>query len=247
MPPPNADPAARWDKGGVSRGRPDIRIVDMLIVLVITAGGVIAAQWLVYDLAMSLELVWAMLLLQSSILLAAVYIVIVRARGVAWHEIGVRSAQGVWYSRAVVIALCTVPLVSGTNLFVQWLVGAPIRNPQIQLLAPAEFSWSAFLGTLVVAGIVAPIAEEIVFRGLLYGWLRRYLSATIAVVASAIVFGLAHGIFVLAPALAVQGAILAVVYERSNSLWPPIILHGTFNVTMVAALYAALAAGIPLQ
>jgi hypothetical protein len=48
---------------------------------------------------------------------------------------------------------------------------------------------------------------------------------------------------VLVPVLAFMGLVLAAVTERSGSLWPAIILHGTFNSVMTIAYYTALAMG----
>ncbi|RMD61098.1 MAG: CPBP family intramembrane metalloprotease, partial [Alphaproteobacteria bacterium] len=79
----------------------------------------------------------------------------------------------------------------------------------------------------------------------LYGWLRsRVRSGFGAAVLSGIGFAVLHGLPVLIPALSVIGLALAIVYERSGSLWPAIITHGVFNAFMVAALYTALAAGV---
>ena len=97
---------------------------------------------------------------------------------------------------------------------------------------------------LFAAAIAAPIAEEVVFRSLLYSWLRRYLGAAASIPLSAIVFAAAHGIAMLVPALLVNGVILALLFERSRSLVPSIVAHGMFNAMMVIALYVALAAGI---
>jgi uncharacterized protein len=64
---------------------------------------------------------------------------------------------------------------------------------------------------------------------------------------SALLFAVVHGIPMLIPALLVTGLVLAWVYERSGSLWPPIVVHGAFNMVMVVVLYDALAAGVPLE
>jgi len=40
--------------------------------------------------------------------------------------------------------------------------------------------------------------------------------------------------------------VLAMLYQRSGSLWPAVVTHGLFNSLMVLALYAALAADVPI-
>ena len=223
---------------------PAVHALDVLLVVAGSVGSLLLAGWLVRDFAATLGLVLGMLLLQAAVLLGAVHLVVVRRRGIGWRKIGLRPASRGWYIGALVIGLTAVPTIALVNLLVQWLVGAPFRNPQLEHLAPAGFSWRALAGMLVAAAIVAPVAEEVVFRGLLYSWLRRYLGAAASIALNAIIFAFAHGIVVLVPALLVNGAILAFMYERSRSLWPSIIAHGMFNAMMVAALYGALATGV---
>jgi membrane protease YdiL (CAAX protease family) len=99
---------------------------------------------------------------------------------------------------------------------------------------------------LVMGGVIAPFAEELAFRGLLYGYLRRRMAIPVALLIMAVCFAAAHLIVLLMPALFVVGLILGVAYERSGSLWVPIIVHGVFNSVMMILLYIALATGVPL-
>lgn len=79
--------------------------------------------------------------------------------------------------------------------------------------------------------VVAPIAEELFFRGFLFGALRRH-GLVLAVLVSGIAFGLAHvassPIAFVVP-LAALGVILALLYERTGSLYPSIALHALNN------------------
>ncbi len=123
---------------------------------------------------------------------------------------------------------------------------APV-NPQFSLVAPAGFSWFGLIGMLLVVGLFIPFAEELLFRGALYGWLRRRLGVPAAALLSALLFSGVHRIVWLIPALAVVGVILALVYERSGSLWPAVLVHALFNSLGVVLVYLALAQGIPLS
>ena len=140
-----------------------------------------------------------------------------------------------------------LPAVALVNsVLIPMLSDEPFRNPQLYAIAPAGFSWSAMLTMLVMAGVVAPFAEELVFRGLLFPWLRARLGVPAAVLLSALFFATMHGALILIPALTVVGAAFAVIYQRSGSLWPAIIAHSVFNGIMIVALYALLAAGVTL-
>ena len=85
------------------------------------------------------------------------------------------------------------------------------------------------LGILVV--LAAPPAEEVFFRGFLFGGLRGRMSFWPAALISGLLFGLVHlpGGALQVPPLAVFGVLLAWLYERTGSLWPPILMHAIQN------------------
>jgi uncharacterized protein len=91
-------------------------------------------------------------------------------------------------------------------------------------------------GVLIVA--VAPFSEEIFFRGFMFGGLRRRLPLWAAAAIAGLVFGLLHytgpDSIGVVPQLAVLGILLAVLYEATGSLWPPIILHVVNNAIALA-------------
>ena len=144
---------------------------------------------------------------------------------------------------AVATGVLCMPTVSFINLALQSLIGEPINNPQLRALAPEGFDWPSFVSMLLLVGVLVPFIEEIIFRGLVFGWLRKHLRFAYAAPISAVFFATVHGIPELIPALAVMGLVLAAIVERSGSLWPSMIVHGTFNSLMTIAFYTALAAG----
>ena len=74
----------------------------------------------------------------------------------------------------------------------------------------------------------------------------RHLRAQGLTLLSALLFSGLHRIVWLIPALAVIGVILALVYEKSGSLWPAVIVHALFNSVGVVLVYLALAQDLPL-
>ena len=97
----------------------------------------------------------------------------------------------------------------------------------------------------LVAGLVAPVCEELLFRGLLLRALRRRVSPVAAVAISALVFALAHpmldptlGTLAVVPALFALGAVSGVVALRRGDLSVSILLHIGFNLlTTVSAFH----------
>ncbi|MFQ6017693.1 MAG: lysostaphin resistance A-like protein [Kiloniellaceae bacterium] len=184
-------------------------------------------------------------LVQTGVLLGMIGIVVMRKYGLGWTALGLCPAPARWYLQAALIAILTVPLVGLVNAAVTLPTGgAPFRNPQVYALAPGGFSWSGLVTMTVMAGVIAPFAEELAFRGLLYPWLRQRIGIVAAALVSAVCFAVLHGVPILIPALVVVGVILAAVYQLSGSLWPAMVTHGVFNALMTLGLYAALAAGI---
>ena len=86
--------------------------------------------------------------------------------------------------------------------------------------------------------ILAPLAEEVCFRGMLFGGFRTRFPLPVAAIGAGLVFGILHfstGISAV-PQLIVLGAIFAVVYEKTESIWPPIIFHMINNAYALAVL-----------
>ena len=90
---------------------------------------------------------------------------------------------------------------------------------------------------MLVIAILAPIAEELFFRGMLYPLLRRNLSVWPAIFLNAALFSLIHFIPVLLPALFIVGLMLAWVREKSGSVIPCMILHCMQNALAVFSIY----------
>jgi hypothetical protein len=90
---------------------------------------------------------------------------------------------------------------------------------------------------LVIGGLVVPLGEELLFRGLGYGVLRR-VGRVVAVLLTAAIFALAHGLNVVFAAAFVLGVVNAVLYERTGSIWPPVAAHATFNLTSFVLVLA---------
>ena len=108
----------------------------------------------------------------------------------------------------------------------------------------ADLAWGspATIAVTVLAVVVfAPIFEELIFRGLLYGSLRARFSWPIAGVASALVFGLAHG-YGTAGFFSVflSGLLWAWLYERTGSLLPCVAAHVASNAAVAVTLLALL-------
>jgi len=92
------------------------------------------------------------------------------------------------------------------------------------------------LSSIVLVSILAPVIEELLFRGIILRSFLQQYSRSRAIVYSAVVFGFAHlNIHQFVTALAV-GLVIGKIYERTRSLLPGMLLHAFYNtaVTVVA-------------
>ena len=140
-------------------------------------------------------------------------------------------APVVWLVTVLVGSILAVP-------FHPWL-GAPKSNA-----APLVKSASDPYATVVLVFtvvVMAPVCEELLFRGGIFGWLRGYLPVGAAAVLSAAAFG---GVHLFPPALVVLfvfGISAALLYQRTGSTLNTFVMHACQNALAVAAVYAGLA------
>lgn len=110
------------------------------------------------------------------------------------------------------------------------LVGEPKQEDIAEAFGSLPFQ-------ILLIAIAAPISEEIFFRGMLFGGLRRRMPSLLAALVSAVVFGGLHaftGISAVPPLIAF-GFILALLYEKTGSIVPGILLHALNNSVALAA------------
>ena len=87
---------------------------------------------------------------------------------------------------------------------------------------------------LPLALIAAPVFEEFIFRGLIFGGLRRSFGVWPATLASAAIFAIVHPAISMVPVF-ILGTCAALVYERTRSLLAPMIVHAVYNGCVIGA------------
>ena len=142
-------------------------------------------------------------------------------------------------------------LLTGAGLGVaSYVVGTGLSIGFILLTGFSEnvqssYQTSAAAGALglvlsIVAGaMITPLGEEAFFRGVLANALLGTMKPWLAILLSATIFALAHGINPVLPTAFVVGVASGFLFHRSGSLWPSIILHGFNNLTALLVPLAA--------
>jgi len=157
------------------------------------------------------------------------------------HAFGLRIAIGrshrvLW----VIFVLLAAGLIGG------WMITAGVG------IGYGSFHWTEWFDqtlvwgsptnvavTLVEYSIIAPMFEEVIFRGVLFASLRRRFGWETSAVFSALVFSFVHG-YGLVGLLTVfwSGVLWAWAYEKTGSLWPGMIAHGINNLLVSLTLIA---------
>ena len=151
------------------------------------------------------------------------------------REVGIGVAFGV---------VLYLVVAFGVSSAVAWLLERVFSHPIVtpRQLSP-DLSSSAKVLAAVLAIVIAPPAEELFFRGVLFRGLRDRRGFAIAAGVSAVAFGLAHwtgewrGALVLVLSMVVTGLGLAFLYDRRKNLVASIAAHATFNIIGVILLF----------
>ncbi len=161
-------------------------------------------------------------------------------RGWSWRDLGfvrgVRSLVHLWWEVPLVwAAALLLTIVAGT------LAGLGPSGPRAASTAEAlTLGVAGLVATQVCMVLLLPALEEILFRRVIYGWLEQRLGTALAVVGSALAFGLVH---VAPPVIVLQffiGLGAALLARAHSTLWAPLALHALNNGIVTAVVLAAL-------
>jgi membrane protease YdiL (CAAX protease family) len=190
--------------------------------------------------------VFSIYLLNGFCLGGSLYFWGIRRGKVTWAALGIYPPvwQWRWLWIAILVTALLIPLRGILALGIDYLLGGNSLGLQVRLdlfTAGSGFSWLNFALSLLGIGIIAPISEEFYFRGLLQSWMQGRLSLWVRVAASGLLFSLAH---FDSPAVAASALIIGLVnafaFEKSKSLWLPVLFHMLTNSLAVVILYMVL-------
>jgi membrane protease YdiL (CAAX protease family) len=154
--------------------------------------------------------------------------------------LGLRLPAWPWLAAGIPLGFAALVLQDSGGLLSKAIF--PAVNSTNQCVGiRGEFGSSLALALLAVA-VIAPVSEEVIFRGFTFRWLQGRLPLWGAVLASAVIFSAAH-VGWAEPTLFLPvflgGVLLAYVYAKSGSLWPGVIVHMSINIVGVVLILTA--------
>ena len=146
-----------------------------------------------------------------------------------WYQhIRIRPGKKVDGLSLIPVVIASAALAMGLNGAIT-LVELYKYSPAFQEVAALQTETPVWLGILSF-GILAPLGEELVFRGLVFGQLRKVGPAWMAIIFSALAFGIFHGNLVQGVYATLLGCLFAGVYELYGTHLVPVLMHGVANL-----------------
>lgn len=141
--------------------------------------------------------------------------------------------------RGLGLILAALPLVGLVSVITEAIMdGKPQRQEIVEFFIDAaqRNATHELILTGLLAVIVAPLAEEIIFRGYFYGVLKRFIGLPWAMILTAALFAAVHLNAAALPALFVLALCFTLAYEVTGSLLVAIVMHALFNLTTLLVL-----------
>lgn len=168
--------------------------------------------------------------------------------GIFFHQHGMRWRDGLGFTRgnllrALLLAVSTTALVFFVALWLQSvsiflmdkLHWAPKREAAVSLLTGANpLPLQIYLGLFAV--VIAPVAEEFIFRGVLYPVVKQLGFPKTAWIGVSLFFALIHGDVAIFIPLFVLALVLTWLYETTDNLLAPMVAHALFNAANLVLL-----------
>ena len=182
-----------------------------------------------------------LLIIQNLILLGSVY-GLLRVHNLRLSDLGLFPLTSRQVLREIFLGFLLVPFMAVLNLLLLSLYIQFLREtPEVSQLPAMLAGESSPFGNLLFAATVslfAPLAEEILFRGLIFVWLFALVGPVPAAAVSAGFFAAVHLPLALIPLMFCFGLIAAWRFFVVGSLWAPILIHASFNCINVALFFA---------
>jgi membrane protease YdiL (CAAX protease family) len=231
--------SVRWDVGQV------VGLFVVIVAIMITLSG--TAAWIrESELAPTAK---------TLLIAAALFCVYLLEWAIAWglaraasqplaQAVGLRKFDaGKWVPAAIGAALVARIVAAAWSLVLRFAhAKAPGPGLDVTRLMPSGLLGVAM--TVLMTAVLAPLVEEIIFRGIAYSALRDRFGDVLGAVFSAGMFAILHpNAYAIVPVF-VLALMLSALFRRSGSLWVPVIAHMSFNALGLVGIYLLKVSGL---
>jgi membrane protease YdiL (CAAX protease family) len=217
-----------------------------VVILVIKGIAILSDRWESFQLPQpeTNQAALVAAIVTAGIILALGGYWLARRRHIDLQSFGLGRVRWYWLLAAVILfALFNW----GDGIVSDWLdPTGQLREDMAEGFFPMSQSLPWAIAVAIAIGPVTATGEEIMFRGLLYRWLRERVGLAIAALLSAIAFAAVHFYFlspggfagdIMTLEIVVFGLLAVSLYQLSGSLWPSILFHALSNGAVVFAAY----------
>ena len=163
-----------------------------------------------------------------SIFLCIIYLVIVQKK----YKFILKQKE---FCNVVIYCILFVPIIFLISIVSKQLLPEFTEQQQVKDLRDNFFEVISRDGIVII--LLAPIIEEVVFRGFFYAALKSYFPWFVSLIFSSIVFSLIHENILAFTLLFSLSLLLTFIYELYGKLFYPILIHSCFNITMLFLIY----------
>jgi hypothetical protein len=173
--------------------------------------------------------------IQVILMLGVVWFYAIYWRRSGWRDLGLTYyslIKTIWYSFLALLSIILINFAYVILMTKVFKIAPPVSKIE-ELVSNKNVS---YIMLLAVVSIIAPICEEIFFRGFLFQGFKKRWGVPAGIIISSILFSAAHlDLYNFLPLLAI-GWVLAYVFHKTKSLLPVIFLHAAYNLLLILIL-----------
>ena len=196
-------------------------LISLLLLNVVVAASLPPAQLTIRDLAANLVITIVVLIILVGFL---------SVRRIDIDALAGFSRMGVLRAAATgsALLLFAYPLLNMGDVITQYFTGEGSKQNIVELFSGSRTMEERII-IILLAVVIAPVAEEFVFRFFLYGVVRRFFGRFVGLVFNAVLFAAVHQHLPAFGVLVLLGCCFTLAYEWSGSLLVPMTMHSLFN------------------
>ncbi|MFD1851583.1 CPBP family intramembrane glutamic endopeptidase [Oceanobacillus bengalensis] len=167
--------------------------------------------------------------IMSIIFTLGLYFIAIKPKKLSWKEVGLQRFPKSYWGPIIGWTVVLIIVAIIVSYVMEWVFQIGVDNSKTESLQ-TRLTFINFIIAFVSAAIISPIYEEIFYRGFLYRWFRTKYGLFTGMFVSSFIFMIVHiPTFNTLPYTFLSGLIFAWTYEKTNSIYPAMIIHALFN------------------